>query len=298
MTDFKKKAAQIIAYVVIFVMLLTDMLMFVPSNRTSSTEDDVVEISKETTENETLSSAINKITSRSGILKREIDKIEETHKEKFVIYEFIINKEKTIYFDNFDKADYQKDYLLRNTEGVTVEIVETEREDNSSLSSEFAINNTVENYILKYKKVEKKSTTNRAANSTRVEKSSASTSGTCYPTVSKTISSNYGGRSGSFHTGIDISGNYGDNIYAYKSGTVVKTQYSNRSYGNMVLITHNDGSQTRYAHMSSISVNNGQAVSCGQIIGHVGSTGNSTGNHLHFEVIINGSTVNPYNYIF
>ena len=66
----------------------------------------------------------------------------------------------------------------------------------------------------------------------------------------------------------------------------------------MVLIQHNDGTQSRYAHMSSISVSKGQYVSCGQIIGHVGSTGNSTGNHLHFEIIINGKTVNPYNYIF
>ena len=66
----------------------------------------------------------------------------------------------------------------------------------------------------------------------------------------------------------------------------------------MVLITHGDGTQTRYAHMSNINVSNGQIISCGQVIGHVGSTGNSTGNHLHFEIIINGATVNPYNYIF
>ena len=103
---------------------------------------------------------------------------------------------------------------------------------------------------------------------------------------------------GDFHTGIDLAGNYGDKIFAYKKGTIVYVQYSNKSYGNMVLIEHDNGLKTRYAHMSSISVSNGQAVNCGQVIGHVGSTGNSTGNHLHFEVIINGSTVNPYNYIF
>ena len=154
------------------------------------------------------------------------------------------------------------------------ELVKTNKNDLSEITT---INNTVENYIARYKK--------------KV---------ICFPTKSHSISSTYGYRKsrGDFHSGIDLQGNYGDNIYAYKSGTIIKTQYSNISYGNMVLIQHNDGTQSRYAHMSSISVSKGQYVSCGQIIGHVGSTGNSTGNHLHFEIIINGKTVNPYNYIF
>ena len=95
-----------------------------------------------------------------------------------------------------------------------------------------------------------------------------------------------------------MCGKYGDDIYAYKSGKVIKVQYSNVSYGNMVLIEHNDGTKTRYAHMSSIIVSNGQYVDCGQKIGYMGSTGNSTGNHLHFEIIVNNKAVNPYNYIF
>ena len=103
---------------------------------------------------------------------------------------------------------------------------------------------------------------------------------------------------GDFHTGIDLAGNYGDKIFAYKKGTIVYVQYSNKSYGNMVLIEHDNGLKTRYAHMSSISVEKGDIVECGDVIGRVGSTGNSTGNHLHFEIIIDNKTVNPYNYIF
>lgn len=273
-------------------MLMTSVLMFVPSFKVSdNTEENVVKIAKKEQKTTTLEKEIKEITSRNGSIRQK--------KEIFIVYEFFINNEKKIYFETLDKANYQKDYLLRNTTSVSVNITEIEVDNKDCLSTDFEINNTIENYILKYKKkIEKKTTTNRAASSVRVETKNVNTSGTCYPTVSRTVSSGYGGRSRGFHTGIDISGNYGDNIFAYKSGTVTKVQYSNKSYGNMVLITHGDGTQTRYAHMSSINVSNGQAVSCGQVIGHVGSTGNSTGNHLHFEVIINGSTVNPYNYIF
>lgn len=271
---------------------MTSVLMIVPFHKVSSnTKENVIKIAKKEQNTATLEKEIKEITTRNGAVRKK--------KEMFIIYEFFINNEKKIYFETLDKANYQKDYLLRNTTGVSVNISEIETDNKGSLSTDFEINNTIENYILKYKKkAEKKSTTNRATSSARTEIKSINTTGTCYPTVSRTVSSKYGGRSRGFHTGIDISGNYGDNIFAYKSGTVVKVQYSNKSYGNMVLIAHANGTQTRYAHMSSISVSNGQTVDCGQVIGHVGSTGNSTGNHLHFEVIINGSTVNPYNYIF
>ena len=76
-------------------------------------------------------------------------------------------------------------------------------------------------------------------------------------------------------------------------------QRSNSGYGNMVLINHGDGYKTRYGHMvsGSITVSVGEYVEAGQTIGKVGSTGNSTGPHLHFEVIYNGETQNPKNYI-
>ena len=68
------------------------------------------------------------------------------------------------------------------------------------------------------------------------------------------------------------------------------------SYGNYVVVSHSDGTSTLYAHMSSRSVSVGQSVSQGQELGKVGSTGSSTGNHLHFEIRVNGSRVDPVNY--
>ncbi len=97
------------------------------------------------------------------------------------------------------------------------------------------------------------------------------------------------------HTGTDIGAQYGANIIAAASGTV-KFAGWNGGYGNCVIIDHGGGRSTLYAHMSSIGVSNGQAVAAGQSVGKVGSTGNSTGPHLHFEIMINGVAVNPMQY--
>ena len=113
------------------------------------------------------------------------------------------------------------------------------------------------------------------------------------------VSSHFGMRWGRMHQGIDIAGP-GINrtgVVAARAGTVSQVQFSNSGYGNMVLIDHGGGVSTRYAHLSTIGVQRGQRVEMGQPIGRVGSTGNSTGPHLHFEVIVNGRPQNPLNYV-
>ena len=119
------------------------------------------------------------------------------------------------------------------------------------------------------------------------------------------ISSNFGNRSRGFHTGVDFACPGGTAVLAVKSGTVVTStalRYSNgnyKSYGESIVIDHGDGTMTLYAHMQSGSrrVSVGSSVSQGQQIGSVGSTGNSTGNHLHFEVWVSGRRTNPVPYL-
>ena len=121
------------------------------------------------------------------------------------------------------------------------------------------------------------------------------------PSSWNTLSSLYGSRihpitgKPNNHTGIDIPASKNTNIYAAKSGVVTTSTY-NSSYGNYVVISHSDGTSTLYAHMNKRAVSKGQTVSQGQVIGYVGTTGSSTGNHLHFEVRVNGNRTDPVNY--
>jgi len=97
------------------------------------------------------------------------------------------------------------------------------------------------------------------------------------------------------HNGIDIGASHGASVVAADSGTVITSAY-NSSYGNYIVISHGNGFTTLYAHLSSRKVGDGATVSKGQVIGLVGSTGVSTGPHLHFEVSVSGSRANPQKY--
>ena len=98
---------------------------------------------------------------------------------------------------------------------------------------------------------------------------------------------------GNGHRGADICAAYGTPILASDSGTIIAAGW-HYSYGNYVEIDHGNGYKTLYGHMSSIAVSQGQAVTQGQVIGYVGSTGNSTGNHCHFEMSYNGALFSAY----
>jgi murein DD-endopeptidase MepM/ murein hydrolase activator NlpD len=99
--------------------------------------------------------------------------------------------------------------------------------------------------------------------------------------------------SAAMHPGIDLAGAYGTPIYATADGTVLRAGWNSGGYGNLVEIDHGRGITTRYGHMSAILVHAGDHVTRGQQVGRMGSTGRSTGNHLHYEVRIDGRAVNP-----
>lgn len=114
-----------------------------------------------------------------------------------------------------------------------------------------------------------------------------------WPTSGHRITQYYSWR----HSGVDIANRVGTPIYAADAGVVITRGYNRGGYGNQIVIDHGGGKQTRYAHLSAFSVNVGQRVTKGQYIGAMGSTGRSTGSHLHFEVLINGRHYNPLNYV-
>lgn len=123
-----------------------------------------------------------------------------------------------------------------------------------------------------------------------------------YPRISA-LTSRFGYRndpfnsaSAEYHPGIDFRGNYGDAVKCTANGTIVSAGWAG-GYGNCIRIKHTNGYETVYGHLSRISVKVGQHVSVGEKIGQVGSTGRSTGTHLHYEVRLNGKPINPVKFL-
>lgn len=192
---------------------------------------------------------------------------------------------------------------------------------NAEYSSELACNSSEEALAslnkIKTQKEEEYDLAQKKAAEEAARKAAASYSGSYTPTVvlasagsigdlqlkapvSGMISSRFGDRSGvrrSTHTGTDIAAPMGTAVTAAAEGTVASAGW-NGSYGNCIIINHVNGVQTWYAHLSKINVSVGQQVNTSTVIGNVGSTGNSTGPHLHLEVRINGTPVNPQNYLY
>jgi len=119
--------------------------------------------------------------------------------------------------------------------------------------------------------------------------------GLVWPTQGR-VTSEYGSRWGRLHAGIDIAAPTGTRIVAAKAGVVIHAGWMG-GYGNAVIVAHADGLSTLYGHQSRIAIGDGANVGQGQLIGYVGSTGNSSGPHLHFETRVGGSAQNPRRYL-
>lgn len=273
----KKRPREIIkqaVYVIIcLAIIISSMVIFIPQEKWQSNQYSISQSAEEGVASIKYREALEiaNVDNRPTVTSR--GNINRTQPIEYTLYDLKLNDKVILTFDKIQDAKECKNEILEKTIKLDFEIEERKSYTND-ISTEDEIEEQKTDIIKEYKKPE-----------------------TFYPTVSTYISSYYGNRSMGWHSGIDIAGSYADPIYAYKDGEVISACYSG-GYGNMILVQHEDGTETRYAHLSSILVSVGEYVYGGEKIGLMGSTGNSTGNHLHFEMIINNETVNPYNYIF
>ena len=230
-------------------------------------------------------------------------------KNYYTYYAMVVNGEEKLYVKNLEEAEsiFQelKDKDSANKDNITIE-EKYNTELATLVAKEDAVNQLYEEKVKEDTKImvasaaTSRSTSNRISTSTKVSSAKVNLGITLIEPIQGIITAKYGEVSGvrsSAHTGLDIAAPGGTPIKAAASGTVV---FSGRkgSFGKMVVVSHGNGVQTYYAHCSSLLVSVGQTVSQGEVIAKVGSTGNSTGNHLHLEVRVNGQSYNPQKYVY
>lgn len=242
------------------------------------------------------------------LIKRDIDTNDDEIYNQVItsgttyykMYALVENGEEKMYLPNFEQAENVVNQLKEknstNKENISIlEKYETECKEFSS------VEDCVSKLYQEVKTVKVANTKSSISTSKGTSSTSSKTSSLginfITPTTG-TITSRFGVRSRDNHKGIDIGAPKGTPIKAAASGTVLHSGNKNDGYGNYVILSHRNGVQTYYAHCSELLVSKGQSVEQGQVIAKVGSTGISTGNHLHFEVRINGVAQNPQNYVY
>ncbi len=235
------------------------------------------------------------------------EKIKEEGTTYYRYYAITDNQEEKAYVASFEEAENITNKLKEkessNIENISIiEKYETEIKD--LVTSDVAISKL---YVEKpkvvqvaSKKTNKYQSTGSVNTALTTSSAKASLGITLIRPVSGIITSRFGAGSSirrSSHTGLDIATSTGTPIVAAASGTVTFSGYKG-SYGNLLVISHGNGVQTYYGHCSKLYVSAGATVSQGQTVAAVGSTGNSTGPHLHLEVRLNGVAYNPQNYVY
>ncbi|MEG2712196.1 MAG: M23 family metallopeptidase [Clostridia bacterium] len=228
-------------------------------------------------------------------------------KVEYEVYNLKVNEEKKFTFEDYEDAEKYANEIKKqvNTLNMKIEPEKIKDKADTVLNTEKA-NAIYKEIVSRYKPVviekpkpkpKPKPVVSYPKPSKEIQNNKVyieNIAGGVWPTTSRKISCYYGGYRG--HKAIDIDGKTGDPNFAYKSGKIVFAGYSG-AYGYMVKIDHGNGFQTLYAHNSKLLVSVGQEVEGGQTIALQGNTGNSSGDHLHFEIRINGRAVNPLSYM-
>lgn len=222
-------------------------------------------------------------------------------------YAILENQEEKIYVSKFSDAEEIVNKLKEKNSSNMENITISEKYD-TELKEMASTEDAVAKLYVEPKKItvaSNKSKTNSISSgtvntATNISSTKVSLGISLIKPVSGIISSRFGARSSirsSAHTGLDIATSTGTPVAAAASGTVTFSGWKG-SYGKLLVITHSNGVQTYYGHCNSLYASVGQTVSQGQTIAAVGSTGNSTGPHLHFEIRVNGVAYNPQNYLY
>lgn len=247
---------------------------------------------------------------RLCLLKRNIvtnddeifEKVKETGTAYYKYYAILEGDTEKAYVSDFTTAEeivkQLKEKQSNNINDISIlELYETETKEFATVEETVA-----ELYVKKVetKKVTKTTSTGKVNTSTNLSYQKVSVGTNFIRPISGTITSRFGAKSSirsGAHTGLDISARTGTPIKAAASGTVTFSGYKG-SYGYLMVISHGNGVETYYGHCNKLYVQAGTYVTQGQTIGEVGSTGNSTGPHLHLEIRLNGVAYNPQNYLY
>ena len=225
-------------------------------------------------------------------------------KTEYTIYELVVDGEKQMTFTAEDQAEDYINQLKAEVSDINANIEVEKVSELEDVTSTERADDILAGIVDRNKPVEipKEEEEPQTTNATQYTASvyngtvaSVADGTKVWPTVYSRINCDYLGYYG--HNGVDIGGASGTPIYAYMGGTVTFSGWDTTGYGNCIKISHGNGLVTIYAHCSALYVSAGQQVSAGQTIAGIGMTGWATGNHLHFEVRINGVPVNPWTYL-
>lgn len=226
-------------------------------------------------------------------------KLEENSETTYKLYAVTLDGEEKTILASLEEAEKIVDEMTEKYEddleldiGIT-NIITTDKKDESTVKvAKTTLNNNIEEKI---KEIEEE-----IAEQQEIESHTVQGVYLEVTPVSGIITSRFGSRESIRtygHTGLDIAAPAGTSIRAAADGTVTFAGYSG-GYGYVVKMSHGNGIETYYAHCSELYVSTGEKIEAGDVIAAVGSTGNSTGNHLHFEVLVDGTEIDPQNYLY
>lgn len=244
-------------------------------------------------------SYFSEFVSRNCVNENSVfDKLKSEAKNYYKVYEVYGSKEndESVYYNSIEEAQNYIDLINSKYSDV---------DDEFKINTLYVENEVSEDTIKQAKEKLEESLNAKVAEINKQKEIDSKTINGVYiasvPVSNGHITSRFGSRESirnHTHKGIDIAASYGTNIKAVADGTIEYASYNSGGYGNLVIIDHGNGIKTYYGHCSKLCVSVGQKVNAGDLIAKVGSTGNSTGNHCHFEIRVNGSQIDPQKYVY